>query len=236
MTATVLTWNLERKAPSNSNAAKAIEVLFDQSPDVMVLTEARTNFPTNGGHSLWCEPPRGSTFAEDERKVLIWSKEPWRDIDRIGAEGLDQTRFIAATTDTPIGPLRVLGVCIPWHMAEVQYPIDVKRKPWELHERYLDVFTQLVEAIDGPTVIAGDFNQRIPRQQYGRVSAAEALASTFASVDIVTQGIVDGCGKPGIDHIAISSDLATAKVWGWPNEIDGYRMSDHDGAGAELAL
>ncbi len=165
---------------------------------------------------------------------MIWSSQPWRDVDRVGIDGLDQTRFISATTDTPIGPLRVLGVCIPWHMAEVQYPIDVKRRPWELHIRFLERLAELLAASDVPTVVAGDFNQQVPRIKYGNREAAEAMAEAFRTFDIVTQGQLDGCSRPGIDHVAISSHLQAAATWGWPNMSEGRRLSDHDGAAVDL--
>ncbi|MFT7599497.1 MAG: endonuclease/exonuclease/phosphatase family metal-dependent hydrolase [Acidimicrobiales bacterium] len=202
----------------------------------MVLTEARTNSTALvDGHALWCEPPRGSRFAPDERKVLIWSRRPWRDIDRAGADGLDSTRFIAATTETPAGPIRVLGVCVPWHMAEVTYPIEVKRRPWELHVRYLKRLETLLSDLKEPTVVAGDFNQRVPRLKYGNRAAAAALERAFLPLNVVTVGRPQGCSRPGIDHIALSPHLAAERVWGWPNDVTGARLSDHDGAGCQLA-
>ncbi len=234
--ARVLCWNVERKAPHTPTGAPGIEHLFGQSPDVMAITEARTVFPTRGGHTLWSAPPRGTHFADDERKLLLWSREPWRHVDRVGAPGLDRTRFVAGTTDTPVGPLRVFGICIPWHMAEVTHPIDEKRKPWELHINYLEALVGLVESIDAPSVLAGDFNQTFPRARRERIVAAEALAHALATVDVVTSGQVDGCTKPGIDHIAATRDLSAHNVWGWPNVIDGKRLSDHDGVGVDLRL
>lgn len=232
----ILSWNLERKRPGSPLGAAGVEHLFGLTPDVMALTEVRTSFPLNDGHALWCEPPRGSVFADDERKVMIWSKQPWRDVDRVGVVGLDPTRFISATTDTPIGPLRVLGVCIPWHMAEVTYPIDVKYKPWELHIRYLELVKSLVDDGSIPLVVAGDFNQRIPRVKGGNRAAAAALTEAFAAMDVITQGTPPGGTGPGIDHIAINSHLVADRVWGWPKELDGQRLSDHEGAGADVRL
>ncbi len=234
MTTRVLTWNLERSKPESPRGAAATDYLFSQEPDVMVITEARTTFPERGGHTLWCEPLLDAHFGKDERKVLIWSKEPWTDIDSVGAEGLDQTRYIAASTETPDGPLTVMGVCIPWHMAEVVYRTGEKRKPWELHLEYLAVLSQMLRDAGGPLVVAGDFNQQVPRQKYGHRAAAEALESTFEPMDIATAGQLEGCQKVGIDHIAISNDLRAERVSGWPNVIDGKRLSDHDGAGVDI--
>ena len=235
-TVRVLSWNLERKRPESPLGKTGVEHLASYGPDVMVLTEVRTTFPVGDGHALWCEPPRSSVFDDKERKVMIWSKQPWRLVDRIGIDGLDQRRFISATTDTPIGPVRVLGVCIPWHMAEVTHPIDVKRKPWELHIRYLTLLHELLAASDMPTIVAGDFNQRTPRVKGGNKAASEVLNETFADFDIVTQGQLEGGTRPGIDHIALSSQLRSTNTWAWPNVVNGQRLSDHEGAGADLVL
>lgn len=232
--ARILTWNLERKKPTAPRGSEALDYLFALEPDVMVLTEARTSMDARGGHLLWAEPPRGSRFAPDERKVVIWSKEPWTKVDRVGIAGLDQTRFIGAVTETPIGPLPILGICIPWHMAEVTYPVDKKHKPWELHIRYLRLLEKMLATAAPTTVAAGDFNQRIPRGKHGSRKAAEALEQAFAAVTVATEGQLEGCHRSGIDHIAHGPGLQAAKVWGWPNDVGGNRLSDHDGAGADL--
>lgn len=233
--ARVLTWNLERKRPTAPRGAEALDRLFALTPDVMVLTEARTSMDPRGGHLLWAEPPRGSRFAADERKVVLWSRQPWHHVDRVGVPGLDQTRFISATTETPIGPIRVLGICIPWHMAEVTYPVDQKHKPWELHIRYLQLLEPLLTSRNEPTVAAGDFNQQVPRVKYGNRAAAEALESAFAPLHVATRGQLEGCDRHGIDHIALGPGLQPERVWGWPNNVGGNRQSDHDGAGCDIA-
>ncbi len=185
---------------------------------------------------MWCEPPRGTAFAKNERKVLLWSKEPWTAEDRIDHDGLDQTRFISATTQTSIGPIRVLGVCIPWNMAEVKYPIDEKRQPWELHIKYLEVLANLTRDLQTPTVIAGDFNQQVPYVGYGSREAAQVLDTAFSPMTIATAGQVPGATRPGIDHVALSRHLTASKVWGWPSKLNGDRLSDHEGAGLEVGL
>jgi hypothetical protein len=65
-------------------------------------------------------------------------------------------------------------------------------------------------------------------------AAATALEAAFAQTKIITSGVPNGATRPGIDHIAISGDLEASGVWGWPNRIHGVRISDHDGAGADL--
>ena len=85
-------------------------------------------------------------------------------------------------------------------------------------------------------VIAGDFNQRVPRRKGGRRDVAELLAQVLAEYEIVTAGVPAGCERQGIDHIALGAGLAASDVRGWPNDDGGVRMSDHDAVLAELNL
>ncbi len=62
------------------------------------------------------------------------------------------------------------------------------------------------------------------------------MTVTFSTLDVVTSGQIEGCTWPGIDHVAVSRDLALANVWGWPNKIDDRRLSDHEGAGVDLTV
>ena len=229
----IATWNLERKKPTTPRGAEAIDHLRGLNADVIVATEARTNLPVGDGQLFFSGAPRGSRFAADERKVVVWTKgesEPL-DID----SPIDPSRFVAIKTETSIGTITVLGICITWHMAEVTYHSGPKKKPWEEHLEYLEHLGQIFESIDEPFIAAGDFNQRIPRVKGGNRQAAEALAATFAGLDIVTSGIPPGCTRPGIDHIAISHEFTASNTKGWPNDVTGNRLSDHDGAICELA-
>jgi len=233
----VVVWNVERKRPTVPTGAAGVRRIERESPDIAVITEARLgHLDSLGGHEITTQPPAGSRFAPDERKALVWSRNPWRDVDDVGDPNMPHGRFIAGTTNTPLGDVRVIGVCIPWHMCDVTYG-GKDRKPWEQHLRWLALFAELLRAERAlPTIVAGDFNQRVPRRKGGRVDAAEALAQTLSDFEIVTQGTPTGCGRQGIDHIAIDRALTPVAVRGWPNDDGGVRMSDHDAAVADLAL
>ena len=230
----VLTWNLERRKVEITYGKLATNHLFFQAPDVMAITETRTNFPKNDGHTIWAQHPNGH-FDDDERKVLLWSKTPWSDVDDVGDENLPVGRFISGITESRIGKIRVVGICIPYHMADVSHGTKDK-KPWEQHIDFLKILPSILEKYTHPIVIAGDFNQRYPLVKYGNKEAAKKMAETFSKYEIVTKGIIDGMSKAGIDHISIDNNLQTKSIWGWPNVIDGTRLSDHDGAGCELVL
>ncbi len=233
----VAAWNLERKRPTTPRGAAALDVAHRVAADVLILTEARATMDPRGGHLLVAtEAPRGDRFAPDERKVLAWSAQPWRPVERLDLGPIDRSRIVAGVTDTPVGPLTVLGVCIPWHMAEVTRPVGRRRSPWELHLVYLDQLAEILIRCPTPLVVAGDFNQRTPRVKGANRRVAEALAATFADLDIVTAGQLPGCDRPGIDHVACSAGLVAERVWGWRSDEGGRRLSDHDGAAADLTI
>lgn len=230
----VLTWNLERKVIGSNKAKAAVDYLFSQSPDVMAVSETHTNFPLEGGHVVWARPPFGR-FAETERKILIWSRRPWRDIDDLGLPELPEGRFISAVTDTENGPIRFVGVCIPYHMADVIY-CHKNRAPWEQHKRYLEMLPKILDRYSEPIIIVGDFNQRIPRIKNGNKVAAELLEKTFENFNIVSRDIPKGCDKQGLDHIALGQGIQPTKIWGWPKTLNGQVLTDHDGSGCDISL
>ena len=228
----ILTWNLERKKVTSPLGCKAVEYLYGQSPDIMTLSETRTDFPRRGGYTIWSKHP-GKSFARNERKVLLWSKSPWVDVDNIGLDALPKARFVSGETKVRDINVRVIGVCIPWHMANVKYGSKDKA-PWEDHKIYLDLLPIIIAKYSGPLIIAGDFNQAFPRIKYGNSEAAEKMKKTFKDFHIVSQGVLPELKKAGIDHIAVNEYFTSKRLWGWPNVIKGDRLSDHDGAGCEL--
>ena len=228
----IATWNLERKKPTSPRGAEALDYLYARDADVFVVTEARNTMPTSGGHMLFSPAPGSPWLAPDERKVALWSRE---EIEPVHFDiKIDESRFVAGRTETPIGSLLVVGVCITWHMAGVGERAGRVSKPWEQHLAYLENLAVIFASIDEPFVVAGDFNQRYPRVKGSNKAASQALADTFTGIEIVTAGIPDGCTKPGIDHIAVSAGLEAFDVAGWPNDATGNRMSDHDGSIASV--
>ena len=231
----VATWNLERKKPTSPRGSDAIDYLASLNAELIVATEARASIGFPGGTTLCSGPPRGSRFAEDERKVAVW----WSgEMERVEFDSpIDPSRFVAARVTSSVGTVVVLGICITWHMAEVTYHEgSKKKKPWEEHLEYLNHLKPILASLDEPFVVAVDFNQRIPRVKGGNRRAAEQLEATFEGIDIVTRGVLPGCKRPGIDHIALGPELRATNVEGWPNDVNGNRLSDHDGALADVEL
>ncbi len=230
----VLTWNLERRKIHAPYGKLATQHLFSYSPDIMAITETRVSFPLNEGHTVWAQRPKGH-YDEDERKVLLWSKTPWTQIDEIGDADLPEARFISGVTKTNLGEVRVVGICIPYHMANVVHGTKDK-KAWEQHIRFLDLLPSILKRYNRPVIIAGDYNQRYPRVRYGNRLAALKMEQAFTDYDIVTKGVIEGMSRQAIDHIAIDKKLRAGLIWGWPNVVDEARLSDHDGSGCDFSL
>ena len=85
---------------------------------------------------------------------------------------------------------------------------------------------------DEPLLIAGDFNQRIPRLRQP-IAVAENLAACLDGLKVATAG-EQAAGRL-IDHVALSPELDVAAVASWPNVIDGKRISDHSGCAVTIA-
>ena len=157
------TWNVEWATPGTRRGDRVAAVLLDLA-DVMVVTES----------TLGVLPPGHVVAGGDDwgyrvddptrRKVALWSRWPWRDVDPVGHPDLPPGRFVAGSTDTPIGEVRVVGVCVPWAGAHVSTGRRDRRQ-WEDHERYLRALPEVLAGQPRPLVVAGDLNQRLPRSR-----------------------------------------------------------------------
>lgn len=226
------TWNLARKRPVTPSALPGIRYLLSLDADIMVLTEARAGHLGEGFHHADGGATGVAYFGEDERKVVIASRWPLRDVSTeldVPTPG----RIVSALAEVPDGPVRVIGVCIPWFASRVR---SGEAKNWEDHVHFLEklgpVLAEAVEAAE-PVVVAGDFNQRIPcsRQPAG---VARLLEEVFEPLQIPTSGVRPGTGCQLIDHVVCSRSLQVKRVTEWKGELEGTRVSDHDGVMVEM--
>ena len=114
-----------------------------------------------GGHTIYSQPDYGHAIKEGRRKVLLWSREPWKNVDDVGIDSMPPGRFVSGVTQTSVGEVTVFGVCIPWSGSRGRRS-GGKRKMWEDHEQYLVGLAGVLERI--PTkrlIVMGDFNQRL---------------------------------------------------------------------------
>lgn len=108
------TWNTQWAKPKTQKGHRVAAALAEPECDILCVTEGCKNILPANGHVVcagedwgYCPPRKGC------RKVLLWSRKPWTDPDTVGSEELPPGRFVAGVTESPLGPLTVVGMCIP---------------------------------------------------------------------------------------------------------------------------
>jgi hypothetical protein len=227
-------WNAQWAAPGAERGRATIRLLESLACDVLCVTEVALGLLEPTGHVIDSEADYGYPRVGDRRKVVLRSRRQWTAVDRVGAPELPGGRFVSGVTDTPIGPIRFVGVCIPWRDAHVRTGRR-DRAPWEDHLRFLERLPTILGAhTELPTVVLGDFNQRIPRVRQPE-HVARALETALGDFRVVTNGSVSRVDAPLIDHVVVNAALQELSVVGVPADAaSGGRLSDHAGVTVDL--
>lgn len=217
-------WNTEWATPGSKRESRIKQILAEIDADILCITEGYLRSWENEGYVISSEEDFGYRIQEGRRKAILVSKEPWSNIDTRGSKKLPPGRFCSGTTHG----IDTLGVCIPWKSAHVTTG-NKNRKVWEDHLSYLDGLGEVLRASQGPSMVMGDFNQRIPRK-YSPEDVYHKLVDTFEpDYSIATSGEIQGLEKQAIDHLAISNSVQVNSIVGIPAVDNGQRLSDHDG-------
>lgn len=225
-----LTWNLEWKTPASVAGRLIREQVAELDSDVVCFTEiVRAMVPE--GHCIEADSDYGYPHNGSRRKVILWSKLPWSEVDTVGDKDLPPGRFASGVT----GGIRFIGVCIPWKDAHVTSGRRDSAS-WAEHLSYCAGFQRVLKryaADKVPICVLGDYNQKIPRVSQ-RLDVAKALADAIpANFRIATAGMKDPNDKELIDHIAVSPELAISITRIVPRfASDGTELSDHVGVAA----
>ncbi len=233
MSIVIATWNTEWATPNNDRGRRISSILQSVDADVTVVTEGVRELFSAKGSVVDAGDNWGYGPHPARRKVMVWSRYPVT-LNMVGTKGATRGRLAEALVETPAGPVRILGVCIPWRDAHV----STGRKdasPWSEHLDYLDRLEVLLSELDDaiPTVIAGDFNQRIPRDRQP-IRVAERLGEVLADWRIHTAGALPN--GPHIDHIATNRRFAPESVSDWAASDQLGRLSDHAGVICRLGF
>lgn len=222
-------WNTEWRAAGSWQGAYIRRTLLAAGADIVCCPEASQGFLAPHLNGVASQPDYGYPMKPGRRKVTLWSKAPWSDVDDVGSADLPGGRFVSAVTDTPIGSVRVVGICVPWASAHVSTGRRDRRK-WEDHGLYLRGLGALLAALpqDCPTIVIGDVNQSIPRQSAPVEKFAE-LNATLAGYEVWTRGVVPGLEKLPVCHIMGLAQFDLKAVLGYSRDVQGRPVSDHDG-------
>lgn len=231
----VACWNIAWKRPSASAGATMIGQLLAHTPEVICIAEGHTDSLPNDWHAITSQADYGYRQQDKRHKVALWSREPWHDVDDIGSPDLPGGRFICGLTSTSLGPLRVIGVCVPWSHAHVTGGRR-DRKPWQDHDTYLVALRTILSELDPsvPTLIVGDVNQRIPRSRAPRASHNLLLAALTPKMTIWTSGEVPSLDRQTVCHIGGTNTLLPLRVFGLSRFSSNKELTDHDGLVAEI--
>ena len=237
MSLKVVNWNVEWATPSSRRTPEILRRIDQHAPEVACLTESHVGLLAQDGHVICSRADYGYPIKEDRRKVALWSREPWAEVDDVGIDALPPGRFVSGVTQTSLGTVRVVGICIPWFGSRTEARRDSGRKMrWEDHRQYLAGLTQLLgEVPANRLIVMGDFNQIVGPGSRAPHGLQSALQKAFPpGISIVTSELAFR-GRRSIDHIAVSGDLSVEALDVISNIHDGRRLSDHFGVVAALS-
>ena len=237
MTFSIVTWNTQWATPRARKTPEILRRLNKHAPDVVCLTEAHEILLAATGHTIAALPDYGYPAPPGRRKVLLWSREPWERVDDVGDDALPPGRYVAGVTQTPLGEVTVVGLCIPWFGCRTEAYRGAERKArWEDHADYLEGLTGVLARLPGERLIVmGDFNQvigvggRAPKHLQTALQAAFPPGTTIVTANTAFQG------RKSIDHIALSKDLAAESLDTISNVQGEGSLSDHFGVAARVS-
>ena len=207
-------------------------------PEIICLTETHDELLTQSGHAICSQADYGYGLQKNRRKVLLWSRVPWHQVDDLGIDSLPPGRFVSGITQTSVGEVAVVGICIPWFGSRTEARRGAERRGrWQDHEEYLVGLTKILERVDAKRLIVmGDFNQRIGQGSRAPRALRLALQEAFEpNLRIVTSDLAFQ-GRKSIDHIALSADWAVDSVDAISNIHGDRKLSDHFGVAADLSV
>ncbi len=227
----VATWNLERTTPSRKKRQLGAQLgqIAEVDADVWIFTETHQEVsPGSGYEGCWLPPHENHP---GESYVAVWSRTAIA-----VAASPDPRGSLPVHCETPLGPLTVHGVVIPYHGDK---GAGSGTKAWGVHyqwtEQLQDRWIQLRERYPGAgLLVAGDFNEAFGRPGYGTKHGRELLGRALGAAELrcLTKDVtIDG--RHVIDHVALSADWADrleVSVGSWhKTRPDGFKLSDHHG-------
>ena len=235
MTLRVVNWNVEWATPRSERSPEILLRIGEHCPEIVCLTESDAGLLTAGGHTICSQPDYGFGAVRNRRKVLLWSREPWEKVERLGSASWTVGRFVSGVTNTPLGEVTVVGVCIPWSHSRTGR-FGGHSKAWQDHENYLDGLAALLaRTVTRRTIIMGDFNQAIAQRSNVPAKLRAKLRSAIPPrMTIATAGLGHR-GKRTIDHIALGEELTAESLGVISNVHQGRKLSDHFGIVASLS-
>ena len=245
----VLNWNTQadRLSVRTPRFEKSRQLVARHDADVVCLTEAFPESMPEGGETVTSDLSEWKRHEDrGARKVVLWSRFGWTDVDRTGSGNLPEGRFVRATTTFDGTDLTVVGMCIPYRdyrTRERWWGTKTKGR-WEGACEYLDALCDDILAQRGfrkRTILLGDFNLEIPPRGYPpRKSVVNRKReAAFSGWTVPTAGVWDNpaLDRTFKDHVALSPDVRAGPPQFFSRfDSDGSELSDHNGVCIEIEL
>ena len=114
---TVVNWNVEWATPRSwSRRDEILSRIEQEDPNIVCLTESDIGLLAGMSGHLIHSQPDGVKGTGNLRKVLLWSREPWEQVDDFGEDSMPPGKFVSGVTRTPLGYFTVLGSAYPTGM------------------------------------------------------------------------------------------------------------------------
>ncbi len=238
MSLRAVAWNVEWAAPNSRRTNEILSRINQHAPDVVCLTETHNMPLSQDGHAICSRPDYGYTIKEGRRKVMLWSREPWEQVNDLGIDSTPPGRFVSGVTQTSLGEAAVIGVCIPWFRSRTEARRKLERKmQWEDHEQYLAGLTEvLARASAKRLMVMGDFNQVVGPDSRARPELQRSLQRAFPPGATIASSALVFQGRRSVDRIALSADWAVGSLGVISDIHGGRKLSDHFGGGADLSV
>ncbi len=233
----VVNWNVQWATPRSARTPEILRRIEALAPEIICLTETDERLLSGDGCTISAQADYGYGERGARRKVMLWSRQPWRDVDDLGHESLTPGRFVSGVTQTAIGDVTVMGICIPWFGSRTEARRGTERRErWRDHEQYLAALSDvLARRTDKLLIVTGDFNQVIGQRARAPVHLRKALMDAFSPDLMIVTADITFEGRRNIDHIALSRDLACKSVEPISNIREGRKLSDHYGIFANVS-
>lgn len=206
--------------------------------DIWVLTETHVGHaPSDDHRHVVFSPPSPGRVDDPERWTAIWSRWP---LTELTDPAPHHHGTVAATVETPAGPLIVYGTVIAW-ANEPTLDDGTPATMWKVHLAEIERQGSEWKAIRSrypavPLVVAGDFNQnRDGHQWYGTTEGRERLGDALeqakltclTAIDVVAKGLLESDRL--IDHVCVTDDLKDDHKVHCMEKVDDMeqRLSDH---------
>lgn len=98
MSLRLLNWNVEWATPRSRRTPEILSRIRGRAPEVVCLTETHDKLLARDGYAACSELDYGYPVREGRRKVMLWSSEPWEQVDDVGIDSMPPGRFVSGVT------------------------------------------------------------------------------------------------------------------------------------------